>query len=108
MRVLLSRCVVTTANVLIVGRKSDEVARATEALKARGYAASGETEDPEALATMKNARVDIVVLGAGIDPESRNRLIETAESRCPGVKIVEQFGGFENILPEVEAARDSR
>lgn len=97
-----------TANVLIVGRNREDVVRATEVLRARGYAASGETKDPEAIETLRNARVDIVVLGKGIEDKSRNRLIETAESTCPGVKIVEQFGGFENILPEVEAATNSQ
>lgn len=96
-----------TANVLVVGRKSDEVARATEALRTRGYAASGEISDDDAIETLRNARVDIVVLGRGIDADSRNRLIETANARCPGVKIVEQFGGFENVISEVEEAKNS-
>lgn len=93
-----------TANVLIVGRNREDVVRATEVFRARDYVASGETKDPEANEKVRNARADTVVLGKRIEDKSRNRLIEAAESTCSGVKIVEQFGGFENIHSEVESA----
>ncbi len=48
--------------------------------------------------------LDAVLIGGGVDPHDRQKILETAKADLPHVKVIEHFGGPATILKEIRAA----
>lgn len=57
--------------VLIIGRHSDMLKKISYMLKQHGYEAIGKLTNEEAISTFKSEIIDAVIIGGGVDTESR-------------------------------------
>ncbi|TWP50516.1 hypothetical protein FKR81_20305 [Lentzea tibetensis] len=74
-------------SVLVVGREGAVVAAVVAATRARGAGAVGATTDEAACEAMSAGDVAVLVIGAGVERESRDLLRRAAESG--GTTVVE-------------------
>ena len=74
-------------NILVIGRDPKTLQGVVEMLKENGYDAHGENIDERALEASNKLDFDIVLLGGGVNAESRKILIPTFTERNPQVKI---------------------
>ena len=75
--------------VLVIGRHADMLSKITTMLKQQGYDAIGKQLNQEAILAFKSATIDAVIIGGGVDSESRD-LFHTEFPRInPKVKIID-------------------
>ncbi|WP_063044825.1 hypothetical protein [Nocardia pseudovaccinii] len=88
--------------VLAVGRGQAVVDTATELLRANGYAAVGTIADAEALRVLDTGEITNLIIGGGVEPNSRAALKRKAADRHVTVHEAERGGrGIEDYLNEV-------
>ena len=76
-------------SVLVIGRHADMLSKITGMLKQHGYDAIGEQENDKAIAAFKAKRIDAVIIGGGVDRESRQLFHEFFPSINPQVKMID-------------------
>ena len=54
--------------------------------------------DDEALSVCDQHRLDLVLLGNGIQPEEEMKLVENLNLKQPGIKIIQHYGGGSGLL----------
>ncbi|MFD3744845.1 hypothetical protein [Nocardia sp. NPDC058633] len=103
-----------TVDLLTVGRGEEVVASAIAYLEPLGFRVLGTTSDDEARAILHREQVRLLVIGGGVEADSRNAL--TAEATQRGTTVVqaqragrdlEQYLG-EEIVPILEGAASHR
>lgn len=75
--------------VLIIGRHAEMLNKITELLRQNGYNAIGTTANEDAISTFKSDTFDAVVIGGGVDSESRNYFHLEFSTINPEVKIID-------------------
>jgi DNA-binding NarL/FixJ family response regulator len=58
--------------VLVIGRHADMLERITNMLDQKGYRSIGKLSNEEAFAVLENEKIDAVIIGGGVDSESRD------------------------------------
>ncbi|MFD6400893.1 hypothetical protein [Nocardia sp. NPDC060249] len=90
-----------TLDLLTVGRGRDVVDAALGYVGGLGYRALGSTTDEEALAILAREQVRLLVIGGGVEAESRQVLTAAAEGHGATVIQAERAGrGIEQYLAE--------
>lgn len=79
--------------ILVVGRHPDIMRKVTELLASGGYGHLSALEDAEAIALIRSASPDALLLGGGVEPPSRAALRAEFERVHPGAPVIEHFGG---------------
>jgi DNA-binding NtrC family response regulator len=74
--------------VLVIGRHADMLARITNMLKEHGYNAIGEQWNEGAIAAFKKDTIDAVIIGGGVDDESRALFHREFPKINPAVKMI--------------------
>jgi len=74
----------------IIGRHPALLDTALDTARASGHAPVGTTSDAEATAWIEAGRIEALVIGGGVEPESRAAL--TAACTTSGVQVVDVFG----------------
>ncbi|MFD9893142.1 hypothetical protein ACFWY9_27675 [Amycolatopsis sp. NPDC059027] len=73
--------------VLLLGRNPRIVTKVVAAISAAGHSAEGMTTDEAALARIAEGDVSALILGGGVEPPSREKLLAAANAK--GVTIVQ-------------------
>ncbi|MEV0549551.1 hypothetical protein OG308_02255 [Nocardia salmonicida] len=90
-----------TVDLLAVGRGREVVDAALGYMGELGFRALGSTTDDEALAIIGRERVRVLVIGGGVEPDSRKVLTAAAEEHGATVIQAERAGrGIEQYLAE--------
>lgn len=100
-----------SARVLVVGRHENLMDRVVAILKRHGFEALACLEDESALraiAAVTKEPLDVVLLGSVIEPASRTKLLDAVHLQRPGMPVVEHFGGFHNLVKQIEQALGER
>ncbi|MFI6362805.1 hypothetical protein ACIBG0_08655 [Nocardia sp. NPDC050630] len=88
--------------VLAIGRAQDIVDTAAELLRANGFAAVGTIADAEALRVLDIGEVTDLIIGGGVEPDSRAALRRKAAAQQVIVHEAQRGGrGIEDYLNDV-------
>ena len=90
-----------TVDLLAVGRGREVIDAALGYVGELGFRVLGSTTDEEALAILGRERVRLLVIGGGVEPDSRKILTAAAEEQGATVVQAERAGrGIERYLAE--------
>ena len=93
-----------SARVLVIGRHPKIMVATLAHLESAGYRTTGRFTDDEAIAAFVETPVDLVIIGGGVEPESKTRLQTQMRERRPDVPVLIHFGGPNGLLDAVEGA----
>lgn len=88
--------------ILVIGRHADMLAKVTDLLTTQGYLATGKQENEEAMSLFKKEHFDAVIIGGGVDHESRVLFHTEFPKLNPKIKIINAHP--QTILTELRAA----
>jgi PleD family two-component response regulator len=92
--------------VLVIGRHESMLAKVTDMLKQHNYQAVGRQSNEEAIAAFKSDTFDAVIIGGGVDAESRNLFHAEFPKINPQVKIIN--GHPQTVLSDLQQAFGNR
>jgi DNA-binding NtrC family response regulator len=75
--------------ILVIGRHPDMLKKITDLLKLHGYNATGKQSNEEALAAFKTDSIQAVIIGGGVDYESRTLFHTLFPKLNPSVKMID-------------------
>ncbi|WP_327095099.1 hypothetical protein OIE68_34325 [Nocardia vinacea] len=88
--------------VLAIGRGPEIVDTATKLLRANGFAAVGTIADAEALRVLDTGEITDLIIGGGVEPDSRAALKQKAADQHVTVHEAKRGGrGIEEYLNDV-------
>lgn len=87
--------------ILVVGRQPEIMLKVKALLESAGYVPLGALVDGEAIELMKSADIDALLIGGGVEANSRASLIQAFKVAKPGRPIIEHFGGPHGLLDSV-------
>ena len=90
--------------VLVVGRRDYVLETLSGLLERAGYSVLTAMEDDQVIEKLKSAQPDLLLIGGGVEPNSRLGFRRFVVSQMPDVKIVEHFGGPATLVSEVNQA----
>ncbi len=88
--------------VLVIGRHESMLAKVTAMLKQHNYRAVGKQSNEEAIAAFTTDTFDAVIIGGGVDTESRNHFHTEFQKINPKVKIID--GHPQTVLSDLQHA----
>jgi DNA-binding NtrC family response regulator len=88
----------TAPRILVVGRHPAIMVKVQALIESAGYTHLGALTDEEAIALMRSAAPDALLLGGGVEPESRATLSAAFEAARPGCPVIEHSGGPRGLL----------
>src|SRR5215468_7909095 len=93
------------ARILAIGRSENVLSELVTILREKGHAAGATNEFDRALDLFDAGRLDLVVFGGMVPPESRERLREQISARNPAVAFVQGYAGIPGLIAaQAEAA----
>ena len=93
------------ARILVIGRSETVLSEAVMILREKGYAAGATNEFDRTLDLFDAGRLDLVVFGGMVPPDTKEHLREQISARNPAVAFVQGFAGIPGLIAEqVEAA----
>jgi hypothetical protein len=75
--------------ILVIGRHADMLAKITDMLKLHNYNSIGKQWNEEAIAAFKADTINAVIIGGGVDSESRDMFHKEFPKINPLVKIID-------------------
>lgn len=75
--------------LLVIGRHADMLQKITALLNQQGYSATGKQWNDEAIAAFRSEVFDAVVIGGGVDEESRQLFHTEFPKINPRVKMID-------------------
>lgn len=75
--------------ILVIGRHADMMSKITHLLNQHGYDSIGELTNEGAVNAFKSNVIDAVIIGGGVDTESRTYFHEEFLRMNPNVKIID-------------------
>jgi hypothetical protein len=88
--------------VLVIGRHADMLTKITDMLKQHNYNAIGKQWNEEAIADFKEEIFDGVIIGGGVDSESRTLFYTEFPKINPNVKIIDAHP--QTVLSDLKTA----
>lgn len=88
--------------ILVIGRHSDMMMKITGILREKGYDATGSLNNEEAIALFRTTKADAVIIGGGVDTESRHLFHSLFLEMHPDVKIIDAHP--HTLLPDLKNA----
>jgi DNA-binding NarL/FixJ family response regulator len=88
--------------VLIIGRHADMLTKITDMLKQHGYNSIGKMTNEDAILVFKADTIDAVIIGGGVDAESRDLFHKEFPKINPKVKIIDAHP--QTVLSDLKAA----
>ncbi len=89
-------------NVLIIGRHADMLVKITDLLKQHGYNAIGTMTNEEAMLIVKSNGIDAVIIGGGVDNNSRELFHKEFPEINAKIKIIDAHP--QTVLSDLKAA----
>ena len=90
------------ASVAFLGRNASIMALVKQQLTSVGYAAEGYMRDDELLARMERGAIALLVLGGGVEDNSREVFRKICMEK--NIPLLEHFGGPDQLLENVRTA----
>ena len=92
--------------VLVIGRHAEIMETVLKLINnTPDWEAAGSLSDEEAIELFQQRRFDLVLIGAGVEPESEAKLRAIFTFQNPLIRIVRHFGGGSGLLfAEIRAA----
>lgn len=91
-------------SVLVVARRDYVIETLGGLLTRSGYSVLTAMEDERVIKLLKSKSPDVLLIGGGVEPNSRLGFRRFIVSQMPLVKIVEHFGGPATLVSEVDQA----
>ncbi len=88
--------------VLVIGRHADMLVKITGLLQQHGYTAIGKTTNQDAIVAFKADTIDAVIIGGGVDDESRELFHTEFPKINPNVKVIDAHP--QTVLSDLKAA----
>ncbi len=88
--------------VLVIGRHADMLQKITEMLNRQGYNSIGKQWNEEAIAAFHAEVFDAVVIGGGVDNESRQLFHDKFPITNPNIKIIDAHP--QTVLSDLNSA----
>jgi DNA-binding response OmpR family regulator len=92
--------------VLVLGRHAPMLQSALTLLRQHGYTVAGFTKDEEILQAISTTPFDLVVIGGGVESDSRSHIKAAAQRLAQPPQVVDVYGPH-HLLESVNAARDA-
>lgn len=92
----------TPKKILIIGRHPGIMSSIIDLLTGQGYNATGRFTNAEAIAAFKSENFDAVVIGGGVDAESRQLFHATFTAINSAIKMIDAHPA--TILSDLESA----
>ena len=93
------------ARILVIGRTETVLSELVTILREKGYAAGATNEFDRTLDLFDAGRLDLVVFGGMVPPDTKEHLREQISARNPAVAFVQGYAGIPGLLAEqVKAA----
>jgi len=93
------------ARILVIGRSESVLSEAVTILREKGHAAGATNEFDRALDLFDAGRLDLVVFGGMVPPDTKERLREQISARNPAVAFVQGYAGIPGLVAaQAEAA----
>lgn len=89
-------------NILVIGRHEHMLHKVMDMLREKGYRAAGALSNQEALSIFSADTFDAVIIGGGVDGESRDYFHAEFPKIHPDVKIIDTHP--QNILSDLQKA----
>jgi hypothetical protein len=86
------------ANVLVVGRSPSALVAAVEILRAMGYTAHATNQFDRVLTDYDTSKVDILVFGGMVPPDTKQHLRDEVTRRNPEAHIVQGLSGIPGLI----------
>ena len=90
--------------VLVVGRRDYVLETLGGLLERAGYSVVTAMEDNQVIKQLKMVKPDLLIIGGGVEPNSRLVFRRFVVSQMPSTKIVEHYGGPATLVSEVNQA----
>lgn len=90
------------SRILVVGRHPEVMHRVLALIASAGHVAVGALTDDEAMASLKGEPPDALVLGGGVEPDSKQALAAAFSEARPGRPVIEHFGGPQGLLEHLQ------
>ena len=103
LRGLTMRLTGSRKRVLVVGRDSGKLQRVTTQLREVGYEAVGVLDDESAMQLIDPGHFSALVIGGGVEPDSRAALVDYTRHIAPATAIAE-LSGPDTVVAALEAA----
>jgi DNA-binding NtrC family response regulator len=91
-------------SVLVVARRDYVLETVGGVLMRSGYSVLTAMDDEQVIKLLKLNLPDVLLIGGGVEPNSRLAFRRFIVSQMPQVKIVEHFGGPATLVSEVGQA----
>ncbi len=88
--------------ILVIGRHAEMLEKITNMLKLHGYNAIGKISNEEAIVAFKSDIIDAVIIGGGVDSDSRNFFHSSFPTINPAVKIIDAHP--QSVLSDLKEA----
>jgi DNA-binding NarL/FixJ family response regulator len=88
--------------ILIIGRHAAMLTKIADMLKQHGYNSIGKMTNEEAILAFKSDSIDAVIIGGGVDKESRDLFHLEFPKINPNVKIIDAHP--QTVLSDLKAA----
>ena len=93
------------ARILVVGRSENVLSELMPILRGKGYAAGATNDFDRTLDLFEAERLDLVVFGGMVPPDTKEHLREQLSIRNPTVRYVQGYAGIAGLIAkQVEAA----
>jgi hypothetical protein len=93
-----------TQTVLIVGRRDYVLQTFSDIVRKAGFTPLTLSTDEEVFKALRAKTYSVLLLGGGVEPNSRIAFREYVIQNRPQVKIIEHFGGPATLLDELRSA----
>jgi DNA-binding NtrC family response regulator len=90
--------------ILVIGRHASMMRRVLDLLQLHGYNAIGKQENEEAIAAFKSEEFQVVIIGGGVDEESRELFHSEFSKINPQVKVIN--GHSQTVLSDLQKTFD--
>jgi hypothetical protein len=92
------------ARILVIGRSENVLSEAVTILRDKGYAAGATNEFDRTLDLFDVGKLDLVVFGGMVPPDTKDHLREQISTRNPAMVFVQGYAGIPGLIAEQAAA----
>ncbi len=88
--------------ILLLTRNPDLLARVMDQLRSAGFEVIGVTKDQDALNHLRETKLDLLLIGGGVEISSRKSVRYYTENNRLSIKILENHGSGAKLIEAVQ------
>ena len=93
--------------ILVINRDRAILEQVLSMLEENGYQPTGKQKDEQVIIELMHYDYDVFLIGGDVQMSSREIFKRIIASSKPGLKIMEQFGGPENLLSLIQVGQET-